>query len=334
MIHLNVPRSGSTVERYDFDFAASAGALGWAGMDEGHGIARLWRWPFRLLRLLDTRPFAFFTKTLTLAPRVGNLRLFSPWRAVRPLWGGSFVNSVGMTNPGINAWIDKYGPVVEKRRKSGISTFVSVAASNTRDLAKIVRYLNANLSLTIYGIELDMSCANLGNPLLTGHELANHSWAMLAEALMETRLPVGLKFGATQNFVEALERCDGIAAWYHLINAVPWANVFDSKASPLAPYGYQGAVSGPAIRSFSEFALQDALARRPSEQGRTPIISGGGISTEEDVWYRFNQGADACAFGSLFLSRPWRPLQILHSYRNNRLGPVLSPRKKPSSQCE
>lgn len=308
-------RLGTNVE---FAFVASAGALGWAGHDEGHGIARLWKMLFRITGKLDTRAFAFFTKTLTLSPRRGNLRLFAPWRAVRYLGNGSFVNSVGLTNPGVEAWCHRHGPLVADRFRHGQKTFVSVAANTVGEIGKIVRLLVHNCGRYLHGIEIDLSCANWGSGLLIGDDLAAFSGQLLREAIRHTWHPIGLKFGATQDCFSALRACDGVASWFHLVNAVPWMDIYPNKQSPLSGYGYGGAVSGPAIRELSMKILKDAVARPFSDRERkkTPIISGGGVSTKEDVIERFAAGADAVAFGSLFLSKPWKPNEIVQHFRS------------------
>lgn len=296
---------------YSFAWVASAGALGFAGHDEGHGLASLWKFPFRLLGCIRTSSFAFFTKTVTMLPRAGNLRSYAPWRAVRLLSASSMVNSVGLTNPGLPAWLDRYLPLCKQRYSSGQRTFLSISPTSQVDLVEMLHLIEPR-SKTLAGIEIDFSCANTGSAPLPDEELIQIAIGYMSTAAQNTSLPVGIKFGFQQPYYQLACAVDGLASWIHLINATPWYHVFSHETSPLRQYGYDGAVSGTPIRHLSRQALFDAV-RRPAIKNFTPIISGGGILDATEAHLRFDMGADAVALGSVFLLRPWRPESIRRS---------------------
>lgn len=306
---------------YRFRWVASAGALGWAGRDEGHGLARLWKLIFRLTGRLKTDNLAFFTKTVTLLPVDGHLTLARPWRAVR-LWRGGAVNSVALTNPGIAEWAGRYYPLCLER---GLRTFLSLRASTAEDMEKLARFAARNCP-RLEGLELDLSCGNVGPATSSQKEL-------LAAALFGAgHLPVGVKLGAQDDIPSLLRSMHMSVAWFHLINAVPWKVLYPAKSasaahpdglfaasaagpwygglvkggadgppSPLATYGYDGAVSGPEISALSRHALRVARRLLPDS---VQVISGGGVMDAWEARLRFDMGADAVGLGTVILRNP------------------------------
>src|SRR5690606_167060 len=119
-----------------------------------------------------------------------------------------------------------------------------------------------------------------------------------------------------------LPEMEGKVAAYDIINCVPWHTVFPDKETPLAPYNLIGGVSGRPIQDFARRALVKAMCLT-----NTPIISGGGIDSEEEVEFRFALGAKAVAIGSMFLRKPWLPNRIVTRQRKNNLARVNNQKK-------
>jgi dihydroorotate dehydrogenase len=276
-----------------FEFCAAAGALGY----DGRGYP--WEWPFRWAGMLRPREFTVVTKTLTLGPRRGNLRWYAPWRAVRPLGGGDTVNAVGLTNPGLRWWLD--GPKLTAFRHHQ-RIIVSVFLESAGEAVKAAELLNEarQAPSTVEAVELNASCPNVP------HDERTFRIYEIADCLKHNcRLPLVVKV-PHDGAVETCRALEGVADAFDLGQSVPWRQIYSDTwpgyPSPLTKYGYDGAVSGPAIKDVARRTLEQVAAAT-----RTPLISGGGIDSVEEANYRFGLGADAVAFGTLFLYKPWAP---------------------------
>ncbi len=290
-------------EECSFDFVASSGALGW----DGRGWP--WEWPLRWTGLLDPSQFLVITKTVTLLPRRGNLRWWCPWRCVRKIPGG-YVNAVGLTNPGLDEWFNWYYlSVCEAPWK----TVLSIAPQDKAEAAAMawkVRIMD--VFGAVRGIEVNVSCPNTGDA--PGVDKAVDIVRVVAEV---SEKPVLVKLGWQDDFLGVCSDLDdGTVVAFDLINTVPWDQCQEylgeyASPSPLAKYGLMGGVSGKPMASCS----RQALKRAKYTGIKTPVISGGGVYTLDDVRERFDMGADAVAFGTLFLKAPWRPNRIVKRWR-------------------
>jgi dihydroorotate dehydrogenase len=282
---------------YSFDFAVASGALGFDG--------RGWWWekPLRWLGLIDPHKFLVITKTLTRHPRHGNLRWWCPWRCVRPTAGG-FVNAVGLTNPGLDGWFRRYHRNIVK---DNLSVAVSIAPETPCDASWMAwKIMSGNSYRLFKAIELNVSCPNTKQP----DELVDLVKAMV-KAMQPAGLPIIVKLGWTQPYLQICKELDGRVAAFDLINTVPWSYMYPDQPSPLAKYGLEGGLSGEGIGLFAI----NALGRVIDAGVKTPIISGGGICNIGGVHARFNRGAKAVAFGSVFLRHPTWPNQVVEQFR-------------------
>lgn len=262
----------------------SSGALGFDG--KGYW----WEQPFRWFGLLRPQEFTIVTKTLTLHPRKGNLKWYAPWKAVRLIKGG-VVNSVGLSNPGLPYWIKKCSP------KLKYNTVVSITPFDVNEASQMTLCLNGLTN--IKGIEVNLSCPST-EPLPI---------EILDAVVDRSAHPVIVKLD--YNAADFVRKCNKYSGKkleaLSLINSVPWSVVFPDKESPIRPCS---GVSGEAICKFARDALNKV--KRITE---TPIISGGGIYTIEEMMARFVMGAQAVSFGSLFLKKPWKPNSIVADFK-------------------
>lgn len=272
---------------YEFEFCCASGALGF----DGKGYT--WEYPFRWLRLLDTKAFTIITKTLTQYPRKGNLSWWSPWTCVRSLGNNNTVNAVGLTNPGLDHWRHNIYPTIRQ------PIIVSIFPENIYE-AQSMAYSLSHCK-NIIGIELNASCPNVGQcgPVV----------GMVYAIKKETNLPLIVK-PSHEDAVEICRLLDGKVDAFDLGQSVPWNKRYN-HLSPLNRYGYDGAVSGPSITHWCRNTLINC--RRVT---KTPIISGGGIFDLEETKIRRELGADAIAFGTLFLYKPWAPNRIIKKWQS------------------
>jgi dihydroorotate dehydrogenase len=281
-----------------FAAVAAAGARGFAGGDEGHGIVGLWK------KLFALPAISFISKTITLSPRKGNLTLWRPWRAVRVLERGRVVNAVGLTNPGMRAYVERFYLKSVDRR---VPYFVSIAAETPQEAYELAYYLRQHCSI-MAGLELNLSCPNVIHT--PEDQVANAVKLFLAVQEAAAGWPVLVKLGVELPYVDVCRALANLArppAVFDLINAVPWGLILAYLGnSPLSRYGYAGGVSGPDIIIPARKALQEVRALGLG----IPILSGGGIIDAREATDRLTMGAGAIALGSVYLTAPWRVASI------------------------
>jgi dihydroorotate dehydrogenase len=159
----------------------------------------------------------------------------------------------------------------------------------------------------IVGVELNVSCPNVE------HDKTSDYILNIVDKLLPFEFPLIVKLSYDQPFEEICKELVGKVAGVDLINSVPWKMLHPKKSSPLKRYNLVGGVSGEAIKKYAEDALS-----RTAKLG-VPIISGGGISSYDDVKLRFENGASAVSFGSVFIRRPWLPNEIVRKWSNDKI---------------
>lgn len=282
---------------HKFEFVSASGAMAYL-----HG----WPWeaPFRWVGLLRPREFTIITKTLTLEPTVGNLKLWCPWRCVRLLRGGSAVNAVGLTNPGLYHWM---AHDYLKVQKYGYDVIVSAMPKDVAEAHQMGGLLD--LCRDIKGVELNFSCPNVN------HDTQIDSVVAMTEAFAKRcRHPLVVKLSYADPYLQICERLDGKVSAFDLINTIPWGMVYGDTPSPLKKNGLVGGVSGPDIAVAAGIALTQVR----SAGLKTPVISGGGIDSYQEVANRFHMGAGAVAFGTMFIRTPWKPNQIIRQWKKDQ----------------
>lgn len=282
---------------YQFDFVAASGALGY----DGRGW--LWDWPFRWAGLLDPSRFAVITKTLTLRPRRGNLSWWHPWTCTRLIQGG-MVNAVGLKNFGLKEWFRKYYKTAVAAPWRVILSVMPENLDEANEMLMVSREL-LDFDAVIAAWELNLSCPNVEHDSDVGH-----ACELVRFFAHNSRVPVIVKLAWQDPYLDICRELDGTVAAFDLINTVPWSLCFPNRSSPLAKHGFDGGVSGLPIAWRS----RDALESVKCAGVRTPIISGGGVYSLDEVRQRFDLGAAAVSFGTAFLW-PWLPNKIVHQWR-------------------
>lgn len=272
---------------HSFEYVAASGALAY----DGRGWP--WEWPLRWLGLIDPSLFTIVTKTLTYHPKIGNLRWSHPWSCVKLLKRG-VVNAIGLTNPGLDAWLEKTAPRIPFQKYSMVC---SITEDDPARLLGMVRKLE---KLPLRGIELNASCPN------THQELHQNVDAVVGAARLiqeNSPHPLFLKLSAQQDYL-AIARASEPYAQALSINSVPWRMAFPGEPSPLEALG-GGGVSGKAAQAFT-WEMVAALAQAV----KTPVV-GPSVWEYEDIAKLRALGAKAISFGSIFMRHPWRPTRYV-----------------------
>ncbi len=250
--------------------------------------------------VVDLRAFGgIITKSVTLEPRPGNPQ---PDIVAAPY---GWINSVGLRNPGLAAFIARDLPFL---RTLGRPIIVSVAGHTIAEYVSIAEVLADESGID--GIEVNVSCPNVAGGLAFGAD----PWkgrALVAAVRRCTSLPLFVKLSPNVTEIAPIARAaaDGGADGLSLINTL---NALAVDASTRRPRlgGCTGGLSGPATKPVALRMVWEA-----ARSVRVPIIGMGGITTAEDAVEFMLCGASAVAVASATIDNPRAAEEITEGLR-------------------
>jgi dihydroorotate dehydrogenase (NAD+) catalytic subunit len=203
------------------------------------------------------------------------------------------LNSVGLQNPGVEAWLEHDLPPLLAR---GARVIVSIWGRSVDDYAKAAAALAPALP-RLSALEVNVSCPNLED---RGHMFAAHPDATAAAvgAVLDQLPPLTtvlakLSPNVTDLVAVAAAAVGAGAAGLTLINTVLGLAVDAETRRPRLGAG-GGGLSGPAIKPVALRAVADVWRALPG----TPIIGTGGVRTGLDAVEMLLAGASAVGIGT------------------------------------
>jgi dihydroorotate dehydrogenase (NAD+) catalytic subunit len=231
---------------------------------------------------------AFVTKTVTPLRREGN----PPPRIAET--DGWMLNSIGLQNPGIDAWCADSLPAV---RALEVPLWVSVGGFSARDYAFVCERLDDIDAIEV--IELNLSCPNV-------EEAPESAAELVAAARPTTRKPLYAKLSpATSDIAESARAvADAGADGLSLVNTIRGLALDPSTLRPKLALGSGGA-SGPVLLPLALHCVY-TCARAVD----LPIVGMGGVTSGGDALAFVAAGADAVALGTVLFSDPLAPARV------------------------
>jgi len=239
---------------------------------------------------------AICCKGTTLRPRVGN-----PTPRVTETPGG-MLNSIGLQNPGVDAVIDKYASTWSRWR---VPVIVNVAGESIADFTEVARRLDGVPGVA--GIELNISCPNVGKGGIQFAIDAEAAGAVTAAVRRATELPLLVKLSPNVADVRPIARAiaDAGADALTAINTLAGIAVATGRDRPLLGNIY-GGLSGPAIKPV---ALR--IVYEVSQVVDIPVVAIGGVTELADVLDYLAVGAVAVQVGTAIFADPTLPARLV-----------------------
>ena len=243
---------------------------------------------------------ALYTKAVTPEPRPGNA---APRIVETP---AGMLNSIGLANPGLEAFLRDKLPELRKRR---CAVLVNVAGATEEDYVRVVEGVEAAGGAD--GYEINVSCPNVkkgGMAFGTDPRLVE---AVTAALRARTRRPLVVKLSPNVSDIGEAARAaeaggaDAVSAVNTLVGMV-----IDVRRRRPVLAMRTGGLSGPAIRPVGV-----AMVYKASRAVRIPVIGLGGIMTAEDALQYLLAGAAAVQVGTGSFVEPRTALRVLEGLR-------------------
>jgi dihydroorotate dehydrogenase (NAD+) catalytic subunit len=244
---------------------------------------------------------ALYTKAVTVEPRSGN----APPRIVETPSG--MINSIGLANPGIEAFLSEKLPGLKKRR---CAVIVNVAGCSEEEYLEVVERIEAAVGPAgcgVEGYEINVSCPNVrhgglafGTDPVQIERLTRALRDRTKRALIVKLTPNVADIGAIAKAAEA-----GGADAVSCINTLVGMVIDVRRLKPAIAMG-TGGLSGPAIRPVGV-----ASCYKAARAVRIPVIGLGGIASADDALQYLLAGARAVQVGTGSFVNPRCAIEVL-----------------------
>ena len=204
------------------------------------------------------------------------------------------LNSIGLDNDGIDAFVAKHLPDL---LNLGTSLIVNIAGKNTSEFVTMARQLDEFSQIT--ALELNISCPNVSGGIDYGTN-ARMTAEVVASVRAACNFPIIAKLTPNvTNVVEIAKAAnDAGADAVSLVNTFQGLAVNWQKRKPILGNGI-GGLSGPAIKPL---ALR--IVWQVAQAVKIPIIGIGGIQSIDDVMDFIVCGATAVQIGTANFYNP------------------------------
>ncbi|HQJ16198.1 MAG TPA: dihydroorotate dehydrogenase [Candidatus Omnitrophota bacterium] len=254
---------------------------------------------------------AIVTKTITVRPRQGNP---VPRTCETP---SGMINSIGLENPGIDAFLDEKLPVMQKY---GVPVIVSIASEkDPEEFVALTRRLDKIRAVA--AIELNISCPNMKKKRLIAQDArATASCVRTVRKATGKTLITKLSPNVTDITRIALAAQNAGSDALALINTVQ-GMVIDVEARRPKIAQAVGGLSGPAIRPIAVRMVWEAY-----KKVGIPLIGMGGIMDTQSALEFFIAGATAISVGTANFIEPGIAAEIVSGLeehlRKNKLAGI------------
>jgi len=237
---------------------------------------------------------AIAVKGITLKPRKGN----KPPRIMETPAG--ILNSVGLENPGLYAFIEKELPFL---KKYSVPIIANISGNTIEEYSLMASELNDYVDF----IELNVSCPNVKEGGIAFGTKPESVYEVTREVRKITTIPLIVKLSPNVTDIGemALAAEEAVADCISLINTLMGMAIDIENRKPFF-HNIVAGLSGPAIKPI---ALR--MVWQVAQKVSIPVIGMGGISNWRDAIEFIMAGADAVSIGTANFYNPLAPVEIL-----------------------
>ncbi|MBQ3282655.1 MAG: dihydroorotate dehydrogenase [Atopobiaceae bacterium] len=241
----------------------------------------------------------------------------NPAPRLAELPGSAIMNSVGLMNPGVPGFVDRYGEYLTQVRAKGCQVICQVAGHSVEEYVRAFE-LFEELAPIASGFELNISCPTLAKGGAAMGATPEGAAEVMAAVRPLTKRPIVVKM-APHDVAEigrALESAGADAL--SLINTIPGMAIdVRTRRSRLARP--TAGVSGPAIHAIAVRMVWEC-----AKAVSIPICGIGGITSGEDAAEMILAGATAVSVGTASFSDPLAAPRILEELESWALDQGVS----------
>ena len=237
---------------------------------------------------------AICCKGLTLHPREGN----PPPRIAETPMG--ILNSVGLQNPGVDAFISDELPFL---RQYDVKIIANISGNTPEEYGVMCDKLSeAGVDM----IEVNISCPNVKAGGLAYGTRPDLAAEVTREAKRHASVPVMVKLSPNVTDITEIAKAvaDGGADALSLINTLRGMRIDVNTRRPILKMN-TGGLSGPAVLPVAVRMVWEA-----ANAVKLPILGMGGVSRGEDAAQLMLAGASAVAVGTALFNDPYAPLKV------------------------
>jgi len=235
-------------------------------------------------------------KGLTAKPRLGN----KPPRIAETPMG--MLNSVGLQNPGVDAFISEELPFL---RKFDTVVIANISGNTVEEYAEMTEKLSdAGIDI----IEVNVSCPNVKAGGMAFGTTTEGVVAVTEAVMKKTKAPIMVKLTPNVTDIASIAKAaeSSGADAISLINTLLGMRIDTVTRKPILNNNV-GGLSGPAV-----FPVALRMVWQVASAVDIPIMGMGGIMTGNDAVEMMLAGADLIGVGTVCFDDPYAPVRIIN----------------------
>lgn len=230
---------------------------------------------------------------------------------------GGLVNAIGLQNPGVDGFVDKYMPFL---RRHDLAVIVNIWGKTIEEYAEVAARFDGVPG--IHGLEINISCPNIKEGGSAFGINVDSTIRVVAAVRKRSKLPIIPKLAPNVSDIATFARAceDHGADAISLINSYPAMVIDIEKRRPVLA-NVMGGLSGPAIHPIAVKLVYEA-----AKAVKIPVVAIGGITQAKHAIEFVIAGATAVAVGTANFTDPLTALRVVEGIEDylvrHRMGSV------------
>lgn len=210
------------------------------------------------------------------------------------------LNSVGLQNPGVDAFIAHELPFL---RQYDVKIIANISGNTPEEYGGMCQKLSA---AGVDMIEVNISCPNVKAGGLAYGTRPDLAAEVTREAKAHSTVPIMVKLSPNVTDITEIARAvaDAGADALSLINTLRGMRIDINTRRPILKMN-TGGLSGPAV-----LPVAVRMVWETASTVKLPVLGMGGVSTGEDAAQLMLAGASAVAVGTALFADPYAPLKV------------------------